>query len=151
MKSDLKIRISELRKQSNNLNSAMDKMVERIAKISCMPPLRISFLNRDVYDRLPLNANLVRWKMKNNPKFPLCQGIQSTEHILISCKVAQVRIGTRAETKECCYDNMRSKRPTCPIIEGMRFSIGLCTVHGLVWFLYIASLQQRELRLSSLL
>ncbi|GFN94968.1 reverse transcriptase [Plakobranchus ocellatus] len=51
-------------------------------------PLRISFLIRSVYDLLPSNANLVRWGKKDDPKYPLCQGRQTTEHVLSSCKVA---------------------------------------------------------------
>ncbi|GFO47393.1 reverse transcriptase [Plakobranchus ocellatus] len=52
-----------------------------------MAPLRISFLIRSVYDLLPSNANLVRWGKKDDPTCPLCQGRQSTEHVLSSCKV----------------------------------------------------------------
>ncbi|GFN88527.1 reverse transcriptase [Plakobranchus ocellatus] len=51
-------------------------------------PLRISFLIRTVYDLLPSNANLVRWRKKDDPTCPLCQGRQTTEHVLSSCKVA---------------------------------------------------------------
>ncbi|GFN82030.1 polyprotein [Plakobranchus ocellatus] len=40
-----------------------------------------------VYDLLPSNANLVRWGKKDDPTCPLCQGRQSTEHELSSCKV----------------------------------------------------------------
>ncbi|GFO23787.1 polyprotein [Plakobranchus ocellatus] len=53
-----------------------------------MAPLRISFLIRSVYDLLPSNANLVRWGKKDDPTGPLCQGRQTTEHVLSSCKVA---------------------------------------------------------------
>ncbi|GFO24305.1 reverse transcriptase [Plakobranchus ocellatus] len=53
-----------------------------------MAPLRISFLIRSVYDLLPSNANLVRWGKKDNPTCPLCQGRQTTEHVLSSCNVA---------------------------------------------------------------
>ncbi|GFO04289.1 reverse transcriptase [Plakobranchus ocellatus] len=53
-----------------------------------MAPLRISFLIRSVYDLLPSNANLVRWGKKDDPTCPLCQGRQTTEHVLSSCKVA---------------------------------------------------------------
>ncbi|GFN91962.1 polyprotein [Plakobranchus ocellatus] len=53
-----------------------------------MAPLRICFLIRSVYDLLPSNANLVRWGKKDDPTCPLCQGRQSTEHVLSSCKVA---------------------------------------------------------------
>ncbi|KAK3766631.1 hypothetical protein RRG08_042410 [Elysia crispata] len=53
-----------------------------------MAPLRISFLIRSVYDLLPSNANLVRWGKKEDPTCPLCQGRQTTEHVLSSCKIA---------------------------------------------------------------
>ncbi|GFO08023.1 polyprotein [Plakobranchus ocellatus] len=51
-------------------------------------PLRISFLIRSVYDLLPSNANLVRWGKKGDPTCLLCQGRQTTVHVLSSCKVA---------------------------------------------------------------
>ena len=53
-----------------------------------MAPLWISFLIRSVYDLLPSNANLVRWGKKEDPTCPLCQGRQTTEHVLSSCKIA---------------------------------------------------------------
>ncbi|KAK3713832.1 hypothetical protein RRG08_033805 [Elysia crispata] len=53
-----------------------------------MAPLRISFLIRSVYDLLPSNENLVRWGKKQDPTCPLCQGRQTTEHVLSSCKIA---------------------------------------------------------------
>ena len=53
-----------------------------------MAPLRISFLIRAVYDLLPSNANLTRWGLKDDPACPLCQGRQTAEHVLSSCKVA---------------------------------------------------------------
>ena len=53
-----------------------------------MAPLRISFLIRSVYNPLPCNANLVRWGKKEDPTCPLCNGRQTTEHVLISCTVA---------------------------------------------------------------
>ncbi|KAK3764362.1 hypothetical protein RRG08_039958 [Elysia crispata] len=53
-----------------------------------MPPLWISFLIRSVYDLLPSNTNLVRWGKKEDPSCPLCQGRQSTYHVLSSCEIA---------------------------------------------------------------
>ncbi|GFN83457.1 reverse transcriptase [Plakobranchus ocellatus] len=53
-----------------------------------MAPLRISFLIRSVYDILRSNANLVRWRKKDDPTCPLCQGRQTTEHVRSSCEVA---------------------------------------------------------------
>ena len=53
-----------------------------------MAPLRISFLIRSVYDLLPSNANLVRWGKKEDPTCPLCNGRETTEHVLSSCKAA---------------------------------------------------------------
>ena len=53
-----------------------------------MAPFRISFLIRSVYDLLPSNANLVRWGKKEDPTCPLCQGRQTTEHVLSSCRIA---------------------------------------------------------------
>ncbi|GFO24574.1 polyprotein [Plakobranchus ocellatus] len=53
-----------------------------------MALLRISFLVRSVYDILHSNANLVQWEKTDNPTCPLCQGRQTTEHVLSSCKVA---------------------------------------------------------------
>ncbi|GFN73709.1 polyprotein [Plakobranchus ocellatus] len=53
-----------------------------------MAPLRISFFIRYVYDLLPSNANLVRWGKKDDPTCPLCQGRQTREHVMSSCKVA---------------------------------------------------------------
>ncbi|KAK3768484.1 hypothetical protein RRG08_060846 [Elysia crispata] len=52
-----------------------------------MAPLRISFLIRLVYDLLPSNANLVWWGQKEDPTCPLCQGRQTTEHVMSSCKI----------------------------------------------------------------
>ena len=46
-----------------------------------MAPLRISFLIRS-------NANLIRWGKKEDPTCPLCQGRQTTEHVLSFCKIA---------------------------------------------------------------
>ncbi|GFO10106.1 polyprotein [Plakobranchus ocellatus] len=43
--------------------------------------------HQSVYDLLPSNANLVRWGKKDDPTCPLCQGRQTTEHVLSSCKV----------------------------------------------------------------
>ncbi|GFN87640.1 polyprotein [Plakobranchus ocellatus] len=53
-----------------------------------MAPLRITFLIRSVYDLLPSNANLVRWRKKDDSTCLLCQSRQTTEHVLSSCKVA---------------------------------------------------------------
>ncbi|GFN94119.1 reverse transcriptase [Plakobranchus ocellatus] len=53
-----------------------------------MVPLRRSFLIRSVYDLLSSNANLVRWGKKDDPTCSLCQGWQTKEHVLSSCKVA---------------------------------------------------------------
>ncbi|GFO40547.1 reverse transcriptase [Plakobranchus ocellatus] len=52
------------------------------------PPLRISFLIRSDYDLLPSKANLVRWGKKDDPTCPLCQGRQTTEHVLSLSKIA---------------------------------------------------------------
>ena len=52
-----------------------------------MAPLPISFLIRSVYDLLPSNANMVWWGKKEDPTCPLCQGRQTTEHVLSSCKI----------------------------------------------------------------
>ncbi|KAK3764528.1 hypothetical protein RRG08_040549 [Elysia crispata] len=56
-------------------------------EIFSMVPLRISFFIRSVYDLLPSNANLVRWGKKEDPTCPLCQGRQTIEHVLSSCKI----------------------------------------------------------------
>ena len=53
-----------------------------------MAPLRISFNLRSVYDLLPSKANLVKWGKSDDPACPLCQGKQTVEHVLSSCKVA---------------------------------------------------------------
>ncbi|GFO02079.1 reverse transcriptase [Plakobranchus ocellatus] len=53
-----------------------------------MAPLRISFLIRSICDLLLSNANMVRWGKKDDPTYPPCQGRQTTEHVLSSCKVA---------------------------------------------------------------
>ena len=53
-----------------------------------MAPLRISFILRSVYDLLPSKANLVKWGKSDDPACPLCQGKQTVEHVLSSCKVA---------------------------------------------------------------
>ena len=53
-----------------------------------MAPLRISFILRSVYDLLPSNANLVKWGMSQDPTCPLCDGKQTVEHVLSSCKTA---------------------------------------------------------------
>ncbi|GFO30014.1 reverse transcriptase [Plakobranchus ocellatus] len=52
-----------------------------------MAPLRISFLIKS-HNLLSSNANLVRWRKKDDPTCPLCQGRQTKEHVLSSCKVA---------------------------------------------------------------
>ncbi|GFO10144.1 polyprotein [Plakobranchus ocellatus] len=49
--------------------------------------LRIIFRIRAVYDLLPSNANLVRWRMKD-ATCPLCRGKQTAEHVLAYCKIA---------------------------------------------------------------
>ena len=51
-------------------------------------PLWISFLIRSVYDLLPSNTNLVWWAKKEDPTCLLCQGRQTAEHVLNSCKIA---------------------------------------------------------------
>ncbi|GFO22876.1 polyprotein [Plakobranchus ocellatus] len=51
-----------------------------------MAPLRISFLIRSVHDLLPSNTNLIQWGKKDDPTCPLCQGRQTTEHLLSWCK-----------------------------------------------------------------
>ncbi|GFO00249.1 reverse transcriptase [Plakobranchus ocellatus] len=43
-----------------------------------MAPWRISFLIKSVYDLLPSNSNPVRWRRKDDPTCPLCQGRQTT-------------------------------------------------------------------------
>ncbi|KAK3800257.1 hypothetical protein RRG08_018867 [Elysia crispata] len=53
-----------------------------------MALLRISFLIKSVYDLLPSNANLVRWRKKQDPTCPLCQGRQIIEHVLSSWKMS---------------------------------------------------------------
>ena len=53
-----------------------------------MAPLRISFILRSVYDLLPSNANLVKWGKSEDPSCPLCNGRQTVEHVLSSCRTA---------------------------------------------------------------
>ena len=53
-----------------------------------MASLRISFLIRSVNDLLPSNTNLIRWVKKEDPTSTLCNGRQTTKHVLSSCKVA---------------------------------------------------------------
>ena len=54
-----------------------------------MAPLRISSLTRSVHDLQPSNANLVRWRKKEDPTCLLCNGSrQTTEHVLSSRRVA---------------------------------------------------------------
>ena len=74
-------------RQWTNWDNALQKSLTR-NKIWHMAPLRISFLIRSVYDLLPSNANLVRWGKKEDPTCPLCQGRQTTDHVLSSCKIA---------------------------------------------------------------
>ena len=73
--------------QWTNWDNAMQKSLTW-NDIWHMVPLRISFLIRSVYDLLPSNANLIRWGKKEDPTCPLCNGGQTTEHVLSSCKVA---------------------------------------------------------------
>ena len=54
-------------------------------------PLQINFLIRLVNNLLPSNANLVRWGKKEDPTCPLCQGRQTIEYALSSCKIALSR------------------------------------------------------------
>ena len=65
-----------------------DNALQKYPSWSDMSPLRISFLIRLAYDLLPSHANLVRWGKKEDPTCPLCNGRQTTEHVLSSCKVA---------------------------------------------------------------
>ena len=82
------------RKQSNNLNrnngltGIMPCRNPLWNEIWRMVPLHINFLIRSVYDLLPLKSNLVRWGKKEDPTSPLCQGRQTREHVLNSCKFA---------------------------------------------------------------
>ncbi|GFN92512.1 reverse transcriptase [Plakobranchus ocellatus] len=70
-----------------SLESALQRSLTW-SEIWHMPPLRISFLIRAVYDLLPSNANLVWCGTKDDPICLLCQGKQTTEHVLCTCKVA---------------------------------------------------------------
>ena len=73
-----------------------------------MAPLRISFLIRAVYDLLPSNVNLVRWGKKDDPLCPLCNGRQTTEHVLSSCKLkskVHLKIRSIYEDKDIIYND----------------------------------------------
>ena len=41
-----------------------------------------------MYDLLPSNANLVKWKKSEDPSCPLCKERQTVEHVLSSCRAA---------------------------------------------------------------
>ena len=53
-----------------------------------LPPLRLGFLIRAVYDQLPTKANLLRWGKEEDPDCPLCKKRQTLNHVLAACPVA---------------------------------------------------------------
>ncbi|GFO29006.1 reverse transcriptase [Plakobranchus ocellatus] len=91
-----------------------------------MAPLRITFLIRSVYNLLPSKANLVRWGKKDDPTCPLCQGRQTTEHVLSSCKVAlsQGRYTWRYDTvlQELASVISKLKGKSTPLQQAQQYS-----------------------------
>ncbi|KAK3770086.1 hypothetical protein RRG08_040993 [Elysia crispata] len=85
--------------QSTNWDNALQKSLTW-NEIWQMAPLRISFLNRSVYDLLPSNANLVRWGKKEDPTYPLCQGRQTTKHVSALAKSPSPRDDTHGGITE---------------------------------------------------
>lgn len=53
-----------------------------------LAPLRISFIIRSTYDQLPTGDNLKKWKLATDDKCPLCNGVQTLQHVLSACKVS---------------------------------------------------------------
>ena len=51
-------------------------------------PLQLSFTIRAVYDQLPTGDNLLRWKLSEDNKCPLCNGTQTLHHVLSACTVS---------------------------------------------------------------
>ena len=53
-----------------------------------MPPLRLSFVKRSLYDQLPSRDNLRKWGMVEDSRCVLCGEVQTLRHVLSSCKYA---------------------------------------------------------------
>lgn len=53
-----------------------------------MAPLRLSFIVRSMYDLLPSATNLVKWGKTDDARCPICDGRQTLEHVLSSCRTA---------------------------------------------------------------
>jgi len=53
-----------------------------------MAPLQLSFTIRAVYDQLPTGDNLLRWKLSEDNKCPLCNGTQTLHHVLSACTIS---------------------------------------------------------------
>jgi hypothetical protein len=58
------------------------------AEIWRYPPYQLQFLLRSVYDTLPSQANLHRWKLVDTPDCNLCGARGTLDHVLSSCHVA---------------------------------------------------------------
>ena len=74
---------SILNREWTNWDNALQNFLT-LSDIWHMASLGISFLIRSVYNLLPSNASLVRWGKKEDPTCPLCNGRQTTEHVLRS-------------------------------------------------------------------
>ena len=53
-----------------------------------MPPLRLSFVIRSLYDQLPSRDNLRKWGMVEDSRYALSGEVQTLRHVLSSCKYA---------------------------------------------------------------
>ena len=53
-----------------------------------MPPLRLSFVIRSLYDQLPSRDNLRKWGMVEDSRCVLYGEVQTLRHVLSSCKYA---------------------------------------------------------------
>ena len=58
------------------------------SNIWSMPPLRLSFVIRSLYDQLPSRDNLRKWGMVEDSRCVLCGEVQTLRHVLSSCKYA---------------------------------------------------------------
>ena len=70
--------------------TAWDEALQRSVSwndIWSMPPLRLSFVIRSLYDQLPSRDNLRKWGMIENSRCVLCE-VQTLRHVLSSCKYA---------------------------------------------------------------
>lgn len=94
-----------------------------------MPPLRLAFVVRSIYDQLPSKDNLKRWGVSEDTRCVLCGGEQSLRHVLSGCTYSLAKgrftwrhnrvleVLTEAMSAACAKANMRNWVPQ----SGIRF------------------------------